>query len=87
LRGAYKRIVEASSGAQEATLNGEAFGLATLVAGWGMPPDLALNVLHRAAQKMPSYERHRPWRAKVLERKMTDAFAAGLRSPRKARHG
>jgi hypothetical protein len=86
-RNAYKRIVEAPAGQQEATLNREAFGLASLVAGWGMPPKLALDVLHKAAQKMPSHDRRRPWRPKELDRKVTDAFAAGLRSPRVVRHG
>jgi len=84
---AYKRIVEAPAGQQETTLNSEAFGLARLVVGWGMPPSLALDVLQKAAQKMPSYDRRRPWRQRELDRKVTDAFAAGLRSPREARHG
>jgi hypothetical protein len=86
-RNAYKRIVEAPAGQQEATLNSEAFGLARLVAGGGMPPRLALDVLQKAAQKMPSYDRRRPWRQKELDRKVTDAFAAGLRSPREVRRG
>jgi hypothetical protein len=75
-RNAYKRIVEAPAGQQETTLNSEAFGLARLVVGWGMPPSLALDVLQKAAQKMPSYDRRRPWRQRELDRKVTDAFAA-----------
>jgi len=68
-------------------LNSEAFGLGSLVASWGMPPSLALDVLGKAAQKMPNYDRRRPWRQKELDRKVTDAFTAGLRSPRAVRHG
>jgi hypothetical protein len=86
-RNAFKRIIEAPYEQQETTLNSEAFGLARLVGDRGMPPGLALDVLHKAAQMMPSYNRHRPWRQKELDRKVTDAFAAGLRSPLEARHG
>jgi putative DNA primase/helicase len=83
---AYRRIVEAPAGQQETTLNREAFGLATLVGGWGMPPALALDVLRKAAFRMPSFDRRRPWRPKELERKISDAFTAGLRHPRENRH-
>jgi Bifunctional DNA primase/polymerase, N-terminal len=87
LDAAFRRIVEAPAGQQEQTLNKEAFGLATLVGAWGMPPALALEALHKAAGKMPSHDRRRPWRQKELDRKVTDAFAAGLRHPRERRNG
>jgi hypothetical protein len=87
IRKAYARIVEAPAGQQETTLNKEAFGLASLVGAWGMPPALALDVLHKAAQKMPSHDRRRPWRQRELDRKIKDAFTAGLRHPREARSG
>lgn len=82
LDSAFRRIIDAPAGQQEITLNKEAFALATLVAAWGMPPGLALDALHKAAGKMPIYDRRRPWRQKELDRKVTDAFAAGLRHPR-----
>jgi hypothetical protein len=87
LDGAYRRIIEAPAGQQEETLNRENFALATLVGAWGMPPKLALDALHNAAGKMPSHDRRRPWRQKELERKVSDAFTAGLRNPRERRHG
>jgi hypothetical protein len=87
IRNAHRRIVEAPNGQQEATLNREAFGLASLVGGYGMPPALALAALDSAVRKMPSYDRRRPWRQKELHRKVTDAFAAGLRRPRQVSHG
>ena len=85
LDNAFRRIIDAPVGQQESTLNKESFGLATLVAAWGMPPRLALDALQKAASKMPTYDRRRPWRQKEIERKITDGFAAGLRRPR-ARH-
>ena len=87
LRSAYSRIVRAPNGAQEATLNGEAFGIGTLVAGEGMPPALAIQILQRAAENMPNYDRRRPWTPKELQRKVIDAFTAGLRHPKERRHG
>ncbi len=87
LDSAFRKIIDAPAGQQETTLNKEAFALATLVAGWGMPPKAALDVLQAAADKMPSHDRRRPWRQKEIERKITDAFAAGLRHPREKRRG
>jgi hypothetical protein len=87
LRTAYWGIVRAPDGTQEATLNAESFSLGTLVASGGLPPHTALALLNAAAERMPTYDRLRPWRAKDLERKVADAFTAGLRNPRAARHG
>jgi putative DNA primase/helicase len=87
LDNAYRRIVEARAGQQEITLNSEAFGLGTLVGGWEIPPALALEVLRRAAARMTSYDRRRPWRLKELERKISGAFTAGLCHPRERCHG
>jgi Bifunctional DNA primase/polymerase, N-terminal len=87
LDNALRRIVEATAGQQETTLNREAFGLGRLVGTWGMPPGLALDTLRLAAARMPSFDWRRPWRPKDIERKITDAFTAGLRHPRERRHG
>ena len=87
LRGAYKRIVEAPNGRQEEVLSGESFALAQLVGAWGMPPGLALDVLHRAAAKMPNHDHRRPWRQREIDHKIRDRFTAGLRHPREARRG
>ena len=87
LRGAYKRIVEAPNGRQEEVLSGESFALAQLVGACGMPPGLALDVLHRAAAKMPNHDHRRPWRQREIDHKIRDRFTAGLRHPREARRG
>jgi putative DNA primase/helicase len=87
LRRAYWAIVRAPDGTQEATLNAEAFSLGTLVASGGVLPQTALALLKAAAERMPTYDRRRPWRAKEVEQKMANAFTAGLQNPRTARHG
>jgi hypothetical protein len=58
--------------------------IAVVSRGW---PALALEALRKAAGKMPSHDQRRPWRQKELERKVTDAFADGLRHPRERRYG
>jgi putative DNA primase/helicase len=87
LRNACESIIKAPAGAQETTLNKEAFAIGSLVAGHGMPPGLALDVLMAAANRMPTFDVRRPWRQWELDRKVIDSFAAGLRHPREARRG
>jgi putative DNA primase/helicase len=82
IRRACNRIIKAPCGSQESTLNDEAFGLGTLVECWGMPSKLALECLNEAAALMSNCDHRRPWRQKELDRKVTAAFAAGLRHPR-----
>jgi hypothetical protein len=84
---AIRAILEAPAGQQRHTLNREAFSIATLVEGAGMPPSLALQALHWAASQVTSHNRHRPWRPRELEKKVDDAFRDGLRHPRERRHG
>lgn len=89
LDSAVRAIIEAPDGAQELTLTRECFSIAGLVEGRGMPASLALRSLHWAAARMPNYKPH-PWQPQELERKVTAAFAAGLRHPRPRedkRHG
>jgi hypothetical protein len=87
LDAAVKRIVEAGPGKQEVTLNGEAFSIGQLAGGNVIPAGLALDGLLWAAQRMPSFDKHRPWRAVELERKVKAAFTDGLHEPREAPHG
>ena len=86
LDAAIKAIVEAPDGKQAIVLNREVFSIASLVES-GMPVSLALQALQWAASRMPSYDRHRPWRPRELEQKVAAAFTAGLRHPRERRHG
>jgi hypothetical protein len=82
LDNAVKRIIEAGSGAQEATLNSEAYSIGRLAGGGALPPPLALESLLWAGQRVPSYDPRRPWRVEKLEEKIRRAFADGLRNPR-----
>ncbi len=79
LDGAVKQIVTAPCGEQYTTLNGQAFGIGGLVATGLISRDLALDSLHWAAEQMPSYDTHRPWRPtelrRIVERALTDARA------------
>jgi Bifunctional DNA primase/polymerase, N-terminal len=84
LDGAVRRIIGARNGEQEASLNGEAFAIGTLAGAGGIPPDFARRVLMWAADQLISYDPRRPWRAGEARQKVERAFAAGLRSPRRA---
>ncbi|HEY2112279.1 MAG TPA: bifunctional DNA primase/polymerase [Dongiaceae bacterium] len=84
---AYRAIRDAPNGQQEATFNRAAFSLGQLVEGHGLPSSYAIDVLRLAASKMPCYDARRPWHAKELERKIANAFVAGMRQPREVRRG
>ena len=84
LDAAARRIIGAGNGEQEATLNGEAFAIGTLAGTGGIPADFARRVLIWAADQLISYDPRRPWRAGEARQKVERAFAAGLRSPRRA---
>ena len=58
---AVTAVIRAPSGAQERTLNAEAYSLGQLVAGGDIPERLAIDGLLAAARRMPSYDRGRPW--------------------------
>lgn len=87
LESAVARIVEAGPGAQEVTLNAEAFGLGRLAGGGVVPAGLALDSLLWAGRRLPSYDARRPWRPTEIERKVKAAFTDGLRQPRTVAHG
>jgi hypothetical protein len=72
----------APNGAQEATLNSEAFAIGTLAGAGAIPARFARDVLLWAARQVPSYDPRRPWHPRELEAKVERAFAAGLRRPR-----
>jgi hypothetical protein len=83
---ACRAIITAYSPDQEATLTREVFSIGTLAGAGGIPTDFARDVLHWAAQKIPSYDPKRPWRANEIRSKVDRAFAAGMHRPRGARH-
>jgi hypothetical protein len=84
---AVRAIVEAPDGQQRKTINREAFSIATLVAGAGMPASLALQALHWAAGQVRSHDPDDPWWPRELAKKVDIAFRDGLRHSRGPRHG
>lgn len=86
LDGACRRILSAAPGAQEPTLNGEAFAIGTLAGAGSIPPDFARRALTWAARQIPTYDQRRPWRAAEIERKVERAFNDGMRHPRGTNH-
>jgi hypothetical protein len=87
LADACRRIRSAPAGQQETTLNTECFSIGTLAGAGGIPADIALNWLLKAAHDMPDYDERRRWRSREIERKVLHSFADGLRRPREVRHG
>jgi hypothetical protein len=85
LDGACRRILAASDGEQEQTVNGEVFSIGTLAGAGAIPSEFARRTLQRAARWMPDYDPSHPWRAAEIERKVNHAFDDGMRSPRMAR--
>jgi hypothetical protein len=79
-------IINAPCGQQEATLNSEAFSIATLAAAGGVPAAVARAALLWAARQMPDYDTRRPWRPDKIEEKVNRAFDDGLRHPREVNH-
>ncbi len=86
LDSACRRIVAATNGEQEATLNGEAFAIGTLAGAGAMPEAFARRTLIWATTKVPNYNPRRPWRPAELVQKIERAFDAGRAHPREARH-
>jgi hypothetical protein len=81
---AVKAIMRAPQGAQEKTVNAEAYSLGQLVAGGEIPERLALDGLIAAARRMPSYDSGRPWNPDKLAEKIKRAVAEGKAVPRRA---
>jgi hypothetical protein len=70
---------------QECTLNSECYNIGTLAGAGGVPQDIALRALLRAAHTMPDYEPDYPWRPEEIEAKVKRAFQEGMKNPREAR--
>jgi Bifunctional DNA primase/polymerase, N-terminal len=75
-------ISVAANGAQEATLNREAFSIGQLAAVGIVDRAGALNRVTAAALSMPSYDSRRPWTRRELIDKVNRAFGQGLQRPR-----
>jgi hypothetical protein len=84
LDSAVKAIVSAPSGAQQETLNREAFSIGRLAGSGAIAPGLALDALNWAARQMPTYDAREPWRPVNLDRIVNRSFSEGLRQPRSA---
>ena len=84
LRSACEMIAGAGSGAQEATLNGQCYGVGQLVAGGELPEAEALSALREAAAAMPDYDPRNPWSAAEIAQKVKRSFAEGRSRPRAA---
>lgn len=85
---AARRIMGAPAGEQEATLNGEAFGIGTLVGAGELPREFAERVLVWAGCQMVSCRRGDPWLPGDVSKKVKAALDAGARRPRVGvRHG
>lgn len=82
LDSACRKIMAASAGVQEITLNGECFSIGTLAGAGAIPVDFAQRTLFWAARQMPNHDASRPWRDTDLVRKVERAFAEGTRHPR-----
>jgi hypothetical protein len=85
LDNAVKRIINATAGEQEMTLNAEVYSIARLADGGAIPPHVALEALTWAASQMPTYDGRRPWRRHELDRKVRLTFTDGLAKPRGVR--
>jgi hypothetical protein len=82
LDGEILTILEAPGGAQEATLNAAGLKIGGLVAGGELDEDHAFNALLEAALKMPSHNQRKPWKPRVIEKKLMRSMADGSRTPR-----
>jgi hypothetical protein len=85
LDSACRRILAAPAGEQEATINGECFGIGTLAGANAIPADFARRALIWAARQIRDHDQQRPWRAREIEAKVTRAFDDGMQRPREAR--
>jgi hypothetical protein len=86
LDSACRKIMAASDGEQEGTLNGEAFAIGRLAGAGGIPEAFARRALLWAAKQIPSYDPSRPWHPAEIEWKVNRAFDDGVRHPREAQH-
>ena len=84
LDSACDMIANAESGSQEATLNGQCYGVGQLVAGGELPEGEALSALRAAAEKIPDHDPTNPWKTGELARKVERSFTEGKASPRAA---
>jgi Bifunctional DNA primase/polymerase, N-terminal len=82
LHGAADKIASAPPGAQENTLNVEAYSIGRLVGGGIIPRDLAKAELVAAACKMQPQGGRRPWTHTEVAWRVDRALAAGARNPR-----
>jgi hypothetical protein len=82
LESACRRIVNAPAGAQERTLNAEAFAIGTLAGAGGIPLDFARRALIWAGCQMKAHDPRRPWRTDEIAEKVARALADGQRHPR-----
>jgi putative DNA primase/helicase len=85
LDSACRKIIAALAGQQEVILNAECFSIGTLAGADMIPVMFAHRALLWAAQQVADYDRHRPWRASDLEKKVARAFESGTRHRREAR--
>jgi hypothetical protein len=79
---AIKCITSAPAGAQEATLNREAYSIGQLAGAGEVPTKLAREALTWAGQQMPSYNSRWPWHPFDICQKVEKAFSAGMNHPR-----
>jgi Bifunctional DNA primase/polymerase, N-terminal len=75
-------ISGAANGEQEATLNGQAFGIGALVGAGVLDRATALNRITAAAMLMPSYEPRKPWTEREIDTKVNRSFKLGFQRPR-----
>jgi hypothetical protein len=73
-------IVNAESGSQEETLNGQCFGIGQLVVGGELPESEALSALHATAAKIPDPARLPKGRAVVCGVRGKPASGVGSRA-------
>jgi hypothetical protein len=78
-------IAFAPDGQQERTLNAECYSIGTLAGAGALPAEIALRALLKAANAMPDYNPHLPWRAEEIDLKVRRAFKHGMANPREAR--
>jgi hypothetical protein len=83
LRSARREILNGPAGQRHDTLLRVVFNIAGLIDGYGMPANLALDEMEHAALAQPR-NKPRPGNKEILKT-VRDAFAAGLRHPRKKR--
>ena len=79
---ACSAISGAANGAQEATLNREAFSIGQLAGAGMLDQATAINRITSAALSMPSYDSRWPWRPHALIDKVRRSFEQGLQRPR-----